>query len=130
MREITKEWIIKAESDFHCAQVLFTTQPPEYDDTCFHSQQCIEKYLKAVLQENNIFFEKNHDLIQLLKECVHLVPSLQDHKDEIARLSEYAVSVRYPGFGTTKNIAQEAISTTQNIREIIRNYFHLSQNLK
>jgi hypothetical protein len=29
-----------------------------YDAGCFHAQQCVEKYLKAWLQESNIAFGK------------------------------------------------------------------------
>lgn len=39
---------------------------PNYDAVCFHSQQCVEKYLKALLQEYNIAFGKIHDLPVLL----------------------------------------------------------------
>jgi hypothetical protein len=35
---------------------------PLYDAACFHCHQCIEKYLKAKLNEAGIFFTKTHNL--------------------------------------------------------------------
>jgi HEPN domain-containing protein len=47
------EWISKAEGDFLTAgRELRARKSPNYDAVCFHAQQCAEKYLKAVLQEN------------------------------------------------------------------------------
>ncbi|MEO0520366.1 MAG: HEPN domain-containing protein [Cyanobacteria bacterium P01_A01_bin.116] len=52
MKPITQEWVSKAEGDFLTAQrELQAESKPNYDAVCFHSQQCIEKYLKACLQE-------------------------------------------------------------------------------
>ena len=46
MKLITQEWINTAEGDFATAQrELQIQQMPNYDAVCFHSQQCIEKYL-------------------------------------------------------------------------------------
>jgi HEPN domain-containing protein len=52
MKQITQEWIDKAEGDFATAQrEIEVQQMPNYDAVCFHAQQCAEKYLKACLQE-------------------------------------------------------------------------------
>jgi HEPN domain-containing protein len=57
MKPITREWIAKAEGDFATAQRENEVQEfPNYDAVCFHSQQCIEKYFKACLQEAAIAF--------------------------------------------------------------------------
>lgn len=66
MKKLTMEWIKKAEGDYLVAKREFKSTPPVYEAVCFHAQQCIEKYMKAVLQENNIEFEKTHDLGSLL----------------------------------------------------------------
>ena len=71
MRTIVREWISKAEGDFASALREYRARKdPNYDSACFHSQQCIEKYLKALLQKNNISFGKTHDLVVLLKACL------------------------------------------------------------
>jgi len=67
MSPITQEWVEKAEGDFATAErESNVTSNPNYDATCFHAQQCIEKYLKARLQEAGITFGKTHDLTSLL----------------------------------------------------------------
>jgi HEPN domain-containing protein len=45
------EWVNKAEQDYKTAQFLHAGNAQgEYSDSiCFHSQQCIEKLLKALL---------------------------------------------------------------------------------
>lgn len=63
MKSITLEWVRKAEGDFVTAEREFSTvTDPNYDAVCFHSQQCVEKYLKGRLQEADVHFEKTHDL--------------------------------------------------------------------
>src|SRR5438105_6810290 len=67
MKRLTREWVKKAEGDFVTAQrELRARKSPNYDSACFHSQQCVEKYLKARLQEANISFPHTHDLGALL----------------------------------------------------------------
>lgn len=71
MREVTSEWISKAEGDYHSAEVLlYQIEIPEIDTACFHSQQCAEKYVKAFLTEHDIDFPRNHDLVRLLGLCL------------------------------------------------------------
>lgn len=123
MKNITKEWMIKAEEDFLVAKREFKEDPPAYDAVCFHCQQCIEKYLKAILQENDIPFEKTHDLDVLLEGCKEFIPVLGDYKVKLVELSSYAVEIRYPGVMASDEEAMEAISTTEKVREIIRKYF-------
>ena len=67
MKRSTREWVKKAEADFQTVQrELRARKLPNLDGACFHAQQCIEKYLKARLQEAHIAFPKTHDLTQLL----------------------------------------------------------------
>ncbi len=52
MKPITQEWVSKAEGDFGTVDRELQAQTNlNYDAVCFHSQQCVEKYLKACLQE-------------------------------------------------------------------------------
>ena len=67
MKRLTRQWVAKAEGDFQIVQrELRARKHPNLDAACFHAQQCIEKYLKARLQEENIAFPRTHDLGQLL----------------------------------------------------------------
>ncbi|MFH0958378.1 MAG: HEPN domain-containing protein [Pseudomonadota bacterium] len=63
---------------------------------CFHAQQCVEKYIKALLIVHEIDFPKTHDierLIQLLPPNISLPIAVPDQ----ALLTTYAVTARYPG---------------------------------
>ena len=75
MNELTKEWVDKAEADYHSTNREYRARKhPNYDATGFHAQQSIEKYLKAILQLKNIRFEKVHDLLALMKLCLPFAP--------------------------------------------------------
>src|SRR5947208_2209125 len=52
MQRETAKWVKKAEDDWSAAQDQSNRKPPLRDVACFHCQQCVEKYLKALLQEN------------------------------------------------------------------------------
>ena len=62
MKPLTREWIEKAEGDFATVRrEVQARKDPNYDAACFHAQQCIEKYLKARLQEAEVPFGRTHD---------------------------------------------------------------------
>ena len=76
MKPITQEWVNKAEGDFSTAERELQVQHrPNYDAVCFHGQQCVEKYLKACLQEENIVFNRIHDLSTLLDLLLPVIPT-------------------------------------------------------
>jgi HEPN domain-containing protein len=77
MKPLTKEWIKKAEKDFRVAKREINAEPPSLNAVCFHAQQCVEKYLKAVLQENEVVFQKIHDLEVLLHQSLSFIPELE-----------------------------------------------------
>ncbi|MBI4661439.1 MAG: HEPN domain-containing protein [Verrucomicrobia bacterium] len=56
-------WIAKAEGDLHsCERENRARKHPNYDSACFHARPCVEKCLKARLQEASIPFPRTHDL--------------------------------------------------------------------
>jgi HEPN domain-containing protein len=92
MGEITREWISKAEGDFHAASaLLYEIETPEIDAACFHCQQCTEKYVKAFLTEYDIDFPWNHDLVRLLELCLPVDESFDEIRDHLRRLKNYGV---------------------------------------
>jgi HEPN domain-containing protein len=98
MKPIAAEWIDKAEADFaSLGREVRARKEPNYDGACFHAQQCIEKYMKALLTERRIIFPRTHDLVALLDLVVEKSPHLEVHREDLAFLSEYAVHYRYPG---------------------------------
>lgn len=95
MKPLTEEWIRKAEEDYRVANREMKAEPPSFNAVCFHAQQCVEKYLKAVLQENEVLFQKVHDLEVLLSQCLTLIPDLEALRTDAQKLNVFAVEVRY-----------------------------------
>lgn len=121
MNELTAEWVAKAEDDFAAAGLLLRGgEHPLPDLSCFHSQQCAEKYLKAFLQEYRVRFERTHDLVTLLNLCSSVTGDLETLRDDINRLGNFAVAIRYPGLTATLEIAEQSLSTTKRVRDFVR----------
>jgi HEPN domain-containing protein len=121
MMPLTREWVRKAEADFQSAQLEFRARKhPNYDAACFHAQQCIEKYLKARLQEANTPFPKSHDLAQLLELVTPVEPLWACLRAELNWLNVFAVQFRYPGRDADRETAKEALHACRHAREIMR----------
>jgi HEPN domain-containing protein len=121
MNPAVAEWVSKAEGDFLTAgRELRARKSPNYDAVCFHSQQCAEKYLKAVLQENNKRIPKIHFLLELLAMILKFDGSYEFLKADLEVLEDYAVRFRYPGDLAEKAQAQAAYASTGIAREFIK----------
>ncbi len=121
MNPITVEWIQKAEGDFATAsREVQITKAPNYDAVCFHAQQCIEKYLKAKLQESNVQFGKTHDLSTLLDLILAIETAWDSLRADLQALTAFAVAYRYPGDEADKNDARDAVTRCEKVREIVR----------
>lgn len=121
MNPLTNEWIEKADADFATAsREIRVRKKPNYDAVCFHSQQCVEKYLKAILQERNISFGKTHNLSALLDSLLPTEPAWELMRSHLERLNVFSVQVRYPGESADKSIAREAISLSRKVRSRAR----------
>jgi len=126
MKPQTAEWVEKAEGDWNAAQQLNRVRKdPNYDGVCFHCQQCVEKYLKARLEEAGVNFPKTHDLIKLLGLVITVEPQWVALHPLIATLNPYAVGYRYPGLTATKADAMAAIKDCKEVRRVIRAAFGL-----
>jgi HEPN domain-containing protein len=126
MKISTNEWIEKAEDDWRMAQRAYRARKdPSYDAACFHAQQCVEKYLKARLNEDGIFFRKTHNLQDLLKPILPAEPTWVNLQPALDNLNKYAVIYRYPGFSATKIEAKAAIDDCRKVRRVIRAAFGL-----
>ena len=115
------EWIAKAEADWATARREFQVRRrTNFDAVCFHSQQCIEKYLKARLIVAGIIFPKTHDLVALLALVQKAEPLWQPWKEPLAKLTYYAVAVRYPGESAERADAAETLKIAKLLRDEIR----------
>jgi HEPN domain-containing protein len=91
---VVREWMRKADNDLKSAShILKLWQKTLVEVVCFHAQQCVEKYLKALLVLKNVDFPKTHDiekLMALLPE--HVRPQFVPKDEE--RFTEYAVDTQ------------------------------------
>ena len=127
MNPLTVEWVDKAEGDIATAtRELRARKHPNYDAACFHAQQCVEKYLKALLQEHSIAFPKTHNLIELLVLCIPIDASLDLQRASLILLDGYAVRYRYPGDSADKSDAKLALKAASDLRGIIRAHLELA----
>jgi len=121
MTELVREWVEKAEADVRTAErEVCVEEGPNWDAVCFHAQQAVEKYLKAILQQNNIPFPKVHDLAILLDMALPMYPDWEEMRDPLEWLSSFAVEVRYPGEAATKEDALQAVEIMRRCCFIIR----------
>ena len=121
MREITKEWVVKAEDDFRAAGVLlYEIEIPVVDAACFHCQQCAEKYVKAYLEEHESDFPRNHNLMQLLDLCIRLDAGFETIRGFLQSLEHYAVTVRYPGLRVPFDLGKQAYKDATYVRKFVR----------
>ncbi len=121
MKPLTQEWVDKAEGDWAAlGREMRARKSPNYDDACFHSQQCAEKYLKARLQEASLAFPRTHSLLDLLALVLAAEPLWSALRPALDALSDYAVVFRYPGRTATREDAREARQDCRTVRAAVR----------
>ena len=121
MKLITREWIDKAEGDWHSAQREYRAhRRPNYDAACFHAQQCAEKYLKARLEEAGIAFSRTYNLISLLTLVLAVESTWTVLQPHLTALNISAVALRYPGISATKSNAASALKDRREVRRVVR----------
>jgi len=120
--KLVKQWIEKAEEDLRTAEYLLALKEDcPLNPVCFHSQQCVEKYIKALLIYCSIQFPKSHDAVELL----NLIP--ENYRPDLsiydlAIINRYAVDTRYPGEWetTTRQEAEDSVRIAGDVRHKIR----------
>jgi HEPN domain-containing protein len=120
MKKATREWVRKAEEDHQVVGRLAGADKPIHDAICFHCQQAVEKYLKALLEELGQFIPKTHDLNKLSGLLIPTYPGLKAFRRAYPVLTRYAVDTRYPGRTATKRQAISAARWADRVREACR----------
>jgi uncharacterized protein len=116
------EWLAKAEDDLTTAVHTLTLGDKAPTDTvCFHAQQCVEKYLKAVLVHRGRPVPKSHKI----QDIMQLVPRRRRPRltsDEQKQLTKYAAEIRYPEgkLNTSLPEARKAVATARRVRREVR----------
>ena len=112
-----EEWLAHAQSDLKLSQLGKDNPEILHEQICFHSQQSVEKALKAVLLFSKIDFPLTHDLEELsyiLEGAgIHLPQDILD----VGILTPYAVEARYPGYWgeLTGQDVDEAITLSERV---------------
>jgi HEPN domain-containing protein len=121
MNAAAREWVDKAEADYAAALLLRRSRKKHSRDIiCFHLQQCVEKYLKARLTEAAIAFPRIHDLERLLDLAAAVEPLWLALRPSMAKISDYAVEIRYPGRSASAAETQTLLLTTSHLRKLMR----------
>ncbi|HEY4761448.1 MAG TPA: HEPN domain-containing protein [Thermoguttaceae bacterium] len=131
LNQTVKEWIAKGKGDFYvaCRERRARTLP-NWDAVCFHCQQCVEKFFKALLIHHNIMPPKTHDLVLLDGLLSPVCREWSWPLEELRFLTRAAVAFRYPGESAEKEEAVEALKITRKIHvKLLAIIKHLDPNL-
>ncbi|MCL2641351.1 MAG: HEPN domain-containing protein [Phycisphaerales bacterium] len=125
MKTTTREWVDKAEADYAAAVLLRKSRKKHARDiVCFHQQQCVEKYLKARLEEGTggagIAYPRTHDLERLLDLALPVEPLWAMLRPVLITITTCAVEIRYPGRSVTASEANIFLRDTTHIRHLAR----------
>lgn len=118
---VVGEWVVKAENDLvNAAHTLKLGKACPTDTVCFHAEQCVEKYVKALLVLQGVDFPKTHDLKRLFALLPQrLRPGLT--ATERGKLTDYATGARYPGWGQIPLAeARRAVAMARRVRREVR----------
>jgi len=113
------QWVVSAEEDYRNAEYGLTLgENCPVGMVCFHGQQCVEKYLKALLACRSLPIPEDRDLSVLY----HLVlssggPELSE--EWLATLSRYAAEPAYPDV-ISRQEAEYAFHIALAIRLMLR----------
>ena len=119
MNPLTLEKIQKAEDDWAMLTLALQAPRPLRDPICFHAQQCVEKYLKAWLQEANLRVPRTHNLNALLNLVVPTHPEWHQWRTDFANFKTHAVEFRYETFATEADV-EHAVRICTEVRTAIR----------
>lgn len=105
-------WLEKAENDLQNIRNNLIAEIKPIDTICFHSQQAIEKCLKAILIFLDKPITKTHDLTYLLNEIGEYFPQFSHYSDSFDNITDFAVEIRYP-YSQYKPDLEDATSAFQ-----------------
>ncbi len=95
MKQLTRDWLNSADDDLITIKNLLNI-PILTNIVAFHSQQAIEKTIKAIIEEFGISTIKTHNLQTLWMEIEEVIP-LKINELIISELDRLYIDSRYPG---------------------------------
>ena len=124
MKEDVEHWLEFASEDLKMAELA--QKEKIYNQVCFHSQQCVEKAIKASILHQGRVYPRSHKLADLLAELHD--EKFGSLKDEIILLDRFYIPARYPdalpgilpeGLPGEPD-AEEALKTAQKVLESVK----------
>ena len=91
-----RQWREKAESDWTAVEILCASDRCPANAVCFHSQQFVEKLLKALLTRHGVEAPRTHDIRRLIQVAEPFAPELSRFADASDLLTAHGVESRYP----------------------------------
>ena len=125
MKLITEEWLRRARDDLDVAKEIIVKEHLT-NMVAFHSQQAVEKSLKAIVEEFEIGFVKIHNLERLLG-MIRNHMNLDVDLNIIKMLDEVYISTRYPG---DLGLLPSGKPTIQDAKELLDFADALYRNVK
>ena len=116
MREEASEWLRIAEHDIGGAASLLRDQ--FWPGAAYFCQQAVEKLLKATLVTQEKQTPKPHDLLELAD--LGGIELTSEQRTFLTRLSDHAVTSRYPGAEYSERQVRELFEETQRFFEWLR----------
>ena len=117
-----RHWLDIGDGDLAIARHV--AEAPDLPTTvgCFLCQQAVEKYLKASLLFNGERPPRTHNLLYLLELTGPFLPVLDTFKEQLARLSPFAIEGRYPitGDPPPNALLKEFIDVAAEIGELLK----------
>lgn len=118
MNGTVREWVDKAEGDLRTARrELQAADEPNYDAACFHAQQCVEKFIKAVLIHHHVVPPRIHNLERLHELLLKVCPAVELNAAELRLLTNVGMAARYPGEEPDRDDAVQAVAICEGMRE-------------
>lgn len=94
MKTLTQDWLLSAKTDIDTIGEILHREDLA-NIISFHSQQCVEKVFKAIIEEFEIQMLKTHNLLTLYKNVQRIYPEKLD-EDILDLLNKVYTDSRYP----------------------------------
>ncbi len=102
------------------AQMAANLRKPAHDPVCFHCQQCVEKYPKALCQQAGAAVPYTHALLKLRTLLLPYHVEVRPFRRGLDMLTRYAVAPRYRQFKASKRQAAAVLRWAVRVRAVCR----------
>ncbi len=120
---VIEDWLRRAERDYKVALLLGSDEEGGFfENACFHCQQAVEKFLKALIISKGARFKKVHDLSKLSEDLRNLGVPIGDVLSDEDRdtLNPYYIGGRYPSDRQpTYEDSQGAIKIVEKVKHFV-----------